>query len=254
MCEPVTIGILTAASGAMSAIGQHQAQQAAVNRQNQIAQQQYQNQLRIAAANDKAKKDKHAADIKAHAQAVTDAIKQTNVNQIEANRATMAASRAKKEKVTEAAFEVEANVAQAIQAQGQLLSTGNAGQSFLLQTLQTERELGIQTAAIEQTLYDANAAFHTERYGIQMQQYGADSKVYNAIPAVPTSPGASFIPYKPIKARGPSGLALAGNLAGAALGGVSAGMNFQSAMDNAAIKGALTKPPTPTYNSASRIP
>jgi hypothetical protein len=252
MCEPITIGILTAASGAMSAIGQHQAQQAAVQRQNQIAQQQYQNQLRIAEQQDRAKKEKHSADLAAQAQAVTDALKQHNVNQIEADRAMMAASRAKKEKMTEAAFEQEAAVASAIQATGQMLSTGNAGQSFLLQTLQTERELGQQTAAIEQTLYDANAAFHTEAYGIQLQQYGANAKVNNAVPATPVAPGASFIPYKPIKARGPSGLALAGNLMGAAMGGVSAGMNFQSAMDNAAIKGTLTK--QPAYNSASRIP
>ena len=84
MCAPVAIGVLTAASGAMSAIGQHQAQQAAVNRQNQIQQQQYQNQLRITEERDRAKKDKHAADLQAHASAQTDLLKQQQFNQMEA--------------------------------------------------------------------------------------------------------------------------------------------------------------------------
>ena len=239
MCAPVAIGVLSAASGVMSAIGQHQAQQAAVARQNQIAQQQYQNQLRISEAQDRAKKEKHSADLAAQAQAVTDALKQHNVNQIEADRASMAASRAAKEKMTEAAFEQQAIVASAIQAQGQMLSTGNAGQSFLLQTLQTERELGMQTAAIEQSLYDTNSALNTELFGIQMQQYGANAKVNNAVPSTPTAPGASFIPYKPIKARGPSNLALMGNIGSSIMGGVSAGVGFQNMQDNAAIKSTM---------------
>ena len=50
MCDPVSIGLgaVSAVGGVMQAQGQHNAQQAAVNRQNQIAQQQYQQQLRIA--------------------------------------------------------------------------------------------------------------------------------------------------------------------------------------------------------------
>ena len=141
--------------------------------------------------------------------------------------------------MTEAAFEQQAIVASAIQAQGQMLSTGNAGQSFLLQTLQTERELGMQTAAIEQSLYDTNSALNTELFGIQMQQYGANAKVNNAVPSTPTAPGASFIPYKPIKARGPSNLALMGNIGSSIMGGVSAGVGFQNMQDNAAIKATM---------------
>lgn len=241
MCAPVAIGVLTAASGTMSAIGQHQAQQAAVARQNQIAQQQYQQQLRITEANDRAKKEKHAADLAAHAQAQTDLLKQQEMNQLEANRAGQAAARALKEKKTEAAFEAQTQMAQAIAAQGQILSTGGTGQSFLLQTLESERQLGFQGAAIEQTLFDANAAYGNEILGINMKQYGADAEAMNNLPPVPRAPGASAIPYKPIKARGPSKLALMGNIGSSIMGGVSAGVGFSNMQTNQDIKAALPK-------------
>ena len=60
------------ATGVMGSVAQHQAQQAAVNRQNQIQQQEYQRQLQISERNDLIKKRKHSADLKAHASAQTD--------------------------------------------------------------------------------------------------------------------------------------------------------------------------------------
>jgi len=236
MCEPITIGVLTAASGTMSAIGQHQAQQAAVARQNQIQQQQYQNQLRITEERDRAKKEKHAADLQAHASAQTDLLKQQQFNQMEADRASQATARQLKEKKTEAAFEAQANMASAIQAQGQILSTGGTGQSFLLQTLESERALGMQGAMIEQSLYDANAAYGNEILGINMRLYSANAEAQNNLPPVPRAPGASMIPYKPIKAKGPSKLALMGNIGGAVMGGVSAGYSANSAINGVKIK------------------
>ena len=195
MCEPITIGILTAASGTMSAIGQHQAQQAAVARQNQIQQQQYQNQLRITEERARAKKEKHAADLQAHASAQTDLLKQQQFNQMEANRASQAAARQLKEKKTEAMFEAQANMASAIQA-----------------------------------------AYGNEILGINMRHYSANAEAQNNLPPVPRAPGASMIPFKPIKARGPSKLALMGNIGGAIMGGVSAGYSADQAINGVKIK------------------
>jgi FKBP-type peptidyl-prolyl cis-trans isomerase len=217
MCEPVTMAVLSGATSAMGTIASHQAQQQAVNRQNQIQQQEYQRQLQIAERDDLIKKRKHAADLKAHASAQTDLIKQQQMNQTEADRAKQAAARKLKEKGTEAAFEREAALAKQIQASGTILSTGNTGQSTLLAVLATERELGKEGAMIEQTLFDANAAYGNEILGVNMRQYGADSEAFNAAPPAPTSPGASFIPNKPIKAKGPSGLSLIAGLAGAGM-------------------------------------
>ena len=239
MCAPV-VGVLTAASGAMSAIGQHQAASAAAARQNAVNQQQYQNQLKIAERNDLIKKNKHAADLKSHAKAVNEAIMQKNLNQMEANRASQAATRKKLEGFTEAAFEKQNNIAAAIKAQGKVLSTGNSGQSFLLSTKESERNLGFATAAIEQSLFDQELAFGNEMLGIKNKQYGSDNEVNSSIPMVPTSPAASFIPNKPPIVKGPSGLALAGSLLGATMGGIDAGMDWSSSYGKSQQSGTQT--------------
>ena len=216
MCAPV-MAAASFATGAMSAIAGHQAQQAAVNRQNQIQQQEYQRQLAITERDDLIKKRKHTADLKAHASAQTDLMKQQQMNQTEADRAKQAAARQLKEKNAEMAFERQAALAKQISASGQILSTGKSGQSTLLATLATERELGQEGAMLEQSLFDANAAYGNEIFGLNMRQYGADSDAANSVPPMPTAPGASFIPNKPIKAKGPSGLSLLAGIAGAGM-------------------------------------
>ena len=209
------------ATGAMSAIAGHQAQQAAVNRQNQIQQQEYTRQLQISERNDLIKKRKHSADLKAHASAQTDLYKQQQMNQTEADRAKQAAARQLKEKNAEMAFERQSALAKQISASGQILATGKSGQSTLLATLATERELGQEGAMLEQSLFDANAAYGNEIFGLNMRQYGADSDAANSVPPVPVAAGAGFIPNKPIKAKGPSGLSLLAGIAGAGMDAAS---------------------------------
>ena len=231
MCEPISMGVLSAATGVMGAVGQHQAQQAAVNRQNQIQQQEYQRQLQIAERNDRIKKDKHSADLKAHAEAHQSVLRQQEANQLEANRAKMVASRQLKEKRTEVAFEKQAALAQKIEATGAILSTGRTGQSVLLETLDAERDLGFAAAMMEESLFDANAAYGNELFGVDMKHWSADNNAFNSLPPTPTSSGASFIPNEPIKATGPSSLSLMAGIGGSILGGVQTGMSFSSAGD-----------------------
>jgi len=225
MCAPV-MGVLSAATGIAGAIGQHQAQSAAVKRQNQIQQQEYTRQLQISERNDLIKKNKHAADLKAHATAQNDVLRQQEANQLEANRAKQAVARQLKEKQTEVAFERQANLANKIQATGQVLSTGRTGQSMLLETLATERELGLQGAMMEQSLFDANAVYGNEIFGVNMRHWGADNSANNALPPTPTSQGASFLPNKPIKAKGPSGLSLLAGIGGSIMGGIGTYRDF----------------------------
>jgi len=228
MCAPV-MGVLSAATGIAGAIGQHQAQSAAVKRQNQIQQQEYTRQLQISERNDLIKRNKHAADLKAHATAQNDVLRQQEANQLEANRARQAVSRQLKEKQTEVAFERQANLANKIQATGQILATGRTGQSTLLDTLATERELGFSAAMMEQSLFDANAAYGNEIFGVNMRHWGADNSANNALPPTPTSPGAGFLPNKPIKAKGPSGLSLLAGISGSIMGGIGTYRDFKSA-------------------------
>ena len=229
MCSiGLAVGGLQAVGGVMQAQAAHNAQAAQVARQNQIAQQQYDDQLRQQAEKDRIKKNKHAADLAAHAQATNDFRKQMELNQLEANRAISTASAKKKEREAKAAFDLEAAVSAAVEAQGAMLSTGNAGQSFLLQTEQNQRELGFATAQLEQTLMDSDDVYSLEIDGIAMSQYGKDASAYSNLPGMPAAPRASFLPYKPIKAKGPSKMGLMGAMIGAVGGGIAGGLKAEA--------------------------
>ncbi len=234
MCEPIsaTIGVLTAVGGGMTAIGQHQEQQAAVARSNAIAQQQYQRELQIAAQRDRVKQQTYQAELKANTAAKNAYYAQLTANQAEATRALASADNKLEEKRTGAAFDVQRQMAAAIQAQGRVLSTGKAGQSHLLAALDAERTLGFEMAEIEQTLYDARRASGIEKEGILLDQASANTAAWNGLPAAPLAPEASFLPVKPIKASGPSGLALAGNLVSAGVSGASAGLSTYGSITN----------------------
>ena len=234
MCEPIsaTIGVLAAVGGGMQAIGAHQQQQAAVARSNAIAQQQYQRDLQIAAQRDRVKQQTYQAELKADTAAKNAYYAQLTANQAEATRALASVNNKLEEKRTASAFGVQRKMAAAIQAQGQVLSTGKAGQSNLLAALDAERTLGFEMAEIEQTLYDARRASGIEKQGILLDQASANTAAWNGLPAAPLAPEASFLPVKPIKASGPSGLALAGGLISAGVSGVSAGLGAESAIYN----------------------
>jgi|TARA_Y100000015_G_C2392370_1_gene90842 hypothetical protein len=218
------MGFGTAAAGGMQAIGAHQSQQAAVARSNAIAQQQYQRDLQIAAARDREKGRVYQAELKADTAAKNAYYAQLTANQTEANRALASSNQKLNEKRAGAAFDAQTKLAAAIQAQGEVLASGKAGQSFLLQAMDAQRQLGFEQAQINQTLYDAATAAGVEREGILLDQNAANVSAWNNLPAAPLSPEASFLPVKPIKAKGPSGLALAGSLLGAGIDGASAGI------------------------------
>jgi len=236
MCEPISvgaaIGALTFAGSAMSSIGQHQAQQAAVARSNAIAQQQYQQELQIAAARDREKGRVYQAELKATTAAKNAFYARKSANQVEANRALAAETQKKIEARTSAAFQQQSNIASSIQAQGQVLATGKAGQSFMLQAMDKQRQADFTTAQISQTLYDQSVASGLVREGIMLDQYSADVAAWNNLPADPLSPEASFLPVKPIMAKGPSGLALAGGLVSSAVSGASAGLSTYGSITN----------------------
>ena len=223
MCGAVAIGVAQAAMGVMGAMAQHNEAKAAAARQNQINQQAYQRNLQIARNNDEMKKRAYEGQLNAQAEAVAAYNKELAINQVEADRASNEARQKKQEKNTAAAFEIEKQIATAIQAQGKLLSTGATGPSFLLQTLQAERELGRAGAQLDQTLEDAHVAYARDLQGNALDHYSADAADYNKLPANPLAQQASFIPHKPIKVQGPSGFSLLANIGTSIVGGVATG-------------------------------
>ena len=230
MCEPITataavLGGAQLVGGTMQAVGQHQAQQAAVARSNAIARQEYQQQLQINAARDASEDRIYQSRLKEQEAAQNAYYRQLSANQAEANRAMTASQQKMQERATAGAFSAERAMIAAIKAQGQTLSTGKAGQSFLLQAMDAQRTLGFEQAQIDQTLFDAARAAGTEQRGILLDQNAADVAAWNGLPAAPLAPGASFTPLKPIKQQGPSGLALAGSLIGNAASSVGTGIS-----------------------------
>lgn len=237
MCEPIsiTLGVLSAVGAGASAIGQHQQQNAEVARSNAIAQQQYSQQLQIAAANDAAKGRAYQAQLASNTAAKNAYYRTLSANQTEENRAITAASNKLQEQRRSASFQAQKNVAEAIIAQGSVLSTGKAGQSFLLQAMDVERQLGFEMAQIDASMMDATRAFGLDLEGVALDRGSADAAAWNNLPADPLSPEASFAPIKPINQRGPSGLALAGNLISAGVGGATSGLSAYSGLKEAGI-------------------
>ena len=227
MCEPIsaTLGVLSAVGSGMQAIGAHQQQQAAVARSNAIAQQQYQRELQIAAANDQEKLRTYEAQLKANTAAKNAYYAQIASNQVSANRALAAEDQKFREQQNSAAFQAQTNIAKAIKQQGTVLSTGRSGQSFLLEAMEADRQLGFEQAQVEQTLYDASMASGMAKEGILLDQGSANVTAWNNLPADPLSPQASFLPVKPIMQSGPSGLSLALGIGEGIVSGVAAGAN-----------------------------
>jgi len=241
MCDPVSIGIgMAVAQGGASAMQakaeanyqnavakqQYQVAKRNAERNNQIATQQYNNQLRIVQEKDKAKKKDYEAQIKAHEEAMNANIRQSDMNALSANLAATEVALKKKNANAEAAFKTQEALTTMIKAQGQMLSTGNVGQSFLLQTMDAERTLGFTSAQIDELMYNQNAGFGIELAGVGADYLSAEWASYNALPGTPQAQQAELLPYQPImEPDPPKPIKRKANYGAAILSGVGSGIS-----------------------------
>ena len=232
MCGPLAVGIALGGAQAISGIQEqnraHRAQVDAVNRSNAMARQKYLNDIQISAYNDQQKLNVFEAQLGADAASQQAYYKQKEINQIEANRAVEAADQELQEKLTEQMFASQANLAKAIQAQGTVLASNMAsGQSMMLELTQAERELGFEQAQIDATIFDATRSYGIDRYGIDLDQYAADTSARNSITtSALVAPTASFQTIKPIKQNAPKKPSILGPI----LGGISTGLGATTAV------------------------
>ena len=209
MCEPVTLGIIagagTAVTGIMEQNRAHRAQVDAVNRSNAIARQKYINDITISAYNDQRKGEVFTAQLQADAAARSSLYQQREINQIEANRASESAQQELREKVTEAMFASQENLAKAIQSQGTVLASGQqAGQSTMLTVDDVERKYGMQQAQLDASVFDATKAYGIKQFGVNLDQYNSDmSAVNNLSTSAVVAPIASFKTIRPTKQKAP---------------------------------------------------
>ena len=209
MCNPLAIGAVLGGAQTITGIQeqnrQHRMQVDAVNRSNAMARQDYLNKIQISAYNDQRKGEVFTAQLQADAASRAAYYKQKEINQAEATRAITASDQKLRERITEQAFESQANLAKAIEAQGSVLASGQqAGQSMLLSLNEAERDFGFTQAQIDATIYDATKNYGIEKYGINLDQYAADSRAINQISTTAAvAPGASFKTIRPIKKAPP---------------------------------------------------
>ena len=226
MCEAVTLGILSGVAQAGAGIIQqnaaHRNAVAQVNRSNAIARQKYLNDITISAFNDQRKGEVFTAQLQADAASRQAYYRQKEINQIEANRSSETAQQELREKVTEAMFKSQEGLAKAIEAQGTVLASGQqAGQSMMLQLADVERQMGFKNAQLNASVFDATKAFGIKQFGIDLDQYGADTRAYNSISTTAAvAPSASFKTVRPIEQAPPEKPSALGPI----LGGISAGI------------------------------
>ena len=226
MCEAVTLGILSGVAQAGAGIIQqnaaHRNAVAQVNRSNAIARQKYLNDITISAFNDQRKGEVFTAQLQADAASRQAYYKQREINQLEANRSSETAQQELREKVTEAMFKSQEGLAKAIEAQGTVLASGQqAGQSMMLQLADVERQMGFKNAQLNASVFDATKAFGIKQFGVDLDQYGADTRAYNSISTTAAiAPSASFKTIRPIEQAPPEKPSILGPL----LGGISTGI------------------------------
>ena len=226
MCEAVTLGIIAGAAQAGAGIIQqnaaHRNAVAQVNRSNAIARQKYLNDITISAFNDQRKGEVFTAQLQADAASRQAYYRQKEINQLEANRSSETAQQELREKVTEAMFKSQEGLAKAIEAQGTILASGQqAGQSMMLQLADVERQMGFKNAQLNASVFDATKAFGIKQFGVDLDQYGADTRAYNSISTTAAiAPSASFKTIRPIEQAPPEKPSILGPL----LGGISTGI------------------------------
>ena len=209
MCEAVTLGILSGVAQAGAGIIQqnaaHRNAVAQVNRSNAIARQKYLNDITISAFNDQRKGEVFTAQLQADAASRQAYYRQKEINQLEANRSSETAQQELREKVTEAMFKSQEGLAKAIEAQGTILASGQqAGQSMMLQLADVERQMGFKNAQLNASVFDATKAFGIKQFGVDLDQYGADTRAYNSISTTAAiAPSASFQTVRPIEQAPP---------------------------------------------------
>ena len=227
MCDPVVIGIAVgignAAATRSEQMRQHRAQVDAVNRSNAMAKQKYLNDIQISQYNDQRKLDTFEAQLEADSASKANFYKQQDINAIEASRAITAAQQELQEKVTEAMFESQTNLAKSIEAQGTILASDmSQGQSLMLQLQQAERQFGMESAQIDATVFDATKSYGIKKFGVDLDQFSADNQARNSVSnSVMFPPTASFKTIKPIKQNAPK----KPSMLGAIMAGASAGLS-----------------------------
>jgi len=217
-------GVGTAIADRQAKMAQYRAQKAAVDRSNYQAKQDYLNKIQISAFKDQQKQNVFKAQLEAQAASVTAMERQKDLNQLEQSRASTANQLKLREKISEALFEGQTRLAESIRAQGTVLASGMAaGQSMLLTLNDQERQLGMEQAAVDASVYNARKGFGLQEYNLLLSQYSADNQAFNNVMAAPVAQAAEFKTVKPVEMAAPEKPSMLGSIMTGFSAGVATG-------------------------------
>lgn len=216
MCDPVSLGVGTALTGAASTIGGAQSQQQQANAQYAASKNQRQhiiNQQRSQLTLDTARYNQKKADRKA--------------NDIEAGRAANDAylgnQNVYNDKIKAFMSSKQTRMIKALETAGTIGAKGTSGGSKSMMQTANKAALGRDTAMGLANLRSAATQMTMDNRAVQGQLQGEYMNNFSQIGALPT---AAFTPPEVAKPAGPNPLSIAAGLGSAVLGGVGA---FQSA-------------------------
>lgn len=232
MCEPVSLGVATAATGALGAYGNYQSQQAAADAANRSAKEQYKYQLKI-------REDAWTRERNLYRAKIDQYNKQVQENQAAAGRAYGAEQRRLNETFRQAAFQNQAQLISLAQKQGQTRAALQPGRSATRAEALDFAAFGRNQAIMAENLISARQAMVYNTDEIRNQLKGANRRAYGSV-AIQPQPGVA--PVAPTMQAGPSQMGLFTDLASAGVSGFSAYQSMQApkAFDNTPPPGGGT--------------
>lgn len=209
MCDPISAGVATFASGALSAVGQHQGQQAQADAQNASSVRNYQHALREREYNWQNQLSVWGAKRNEYYRTVDE-------NFSAADRAYASEQMRLNEQFEAATLQKQDMLAQLIGVTGTNRASERSGRSAQRMDTAAIAAFGRNQAIMTKNLTSARAAMHQRLYDNSMQLQAANARAHSQVAIAPT-PG--LAPSQPTMVAGPSGIGLAAGLLGAAASG-----------------------------------
>ena len=210
MCDPITAGVATFASGALQAVGSYSSAQDQANAANDAALRDYRYRNALRAA----KWDTEVANYRTK---IGQYKSETSANNAAAGRSYAAEQQRLNEQYYQAAFQQQGALAQLMQGQGQVQARGLSGKTAGRMNTAMLSAFGRNNAILAESLVSAKNAMKTANEDTRYKLQSANNRAWSQISVRPTP---DFAPQQPTMVAGPSGASLALGLGSAALSGL----------------------------------
>lgn len=217
--EPISLimGLGTAISGGLSAIGGYQQGRAQTDAANQAAQNRYRDALKM-------RQYQYNKELGVYNQRLADYQAGLQESELALERGFTAIDRRAAERLGAARFGAQENLIQDIQAQGKLagLQPGGSAQRAMAMA---RGAAGRRDALIADNLLRARFGDIQAGRDLTIQANTYRRRLFSALPMAPTM---APMPSAPLMQSGPSALSLIGGLGTAAMSGITAGMSAEN--------------------------